>query len=391
MEKTMARLQAEIAQLNEKKTLRYYREFPTEKGLLGSATRALKRAVRKCARFLVEPIVQEQNEYNQVNVQIAEKLVEIVSMQQNEIDIQQGQIALLQKIVDSHKTHNAKDLQQVGQRLGALEMSVLANVRMFLDKEGANLLRTHMANFLPEDLMGEPIESTEKASQDTYETIDYFDFEDHFRGPQELIKERQKIYLPYFQGCENVVDIGCGRGEFLELLRDEGISAQGVEIHPRFVEYCTMIKGLNVISQDMLTHLESQPDESLGGITAFQVIEHITTQELIALCKLAYRKLKKGAYMLMETPNAMSLLIYTNSFYIDPSHNKPVHPYTAQYILEKAGFTKVELFFPEASREESPLPCLMIPGEDLNEYNIKLQRLYEKVYISQDCATIARK
>ena len=230
---------------------------------------------------------------------------------------------------------------------------------------------------------------TETGHGQTYSEIDYFDFENYFRGDRELIKERQKEYLPYFAGKKAVLDLGCGRGEFLELLRENDIPAKGVDLYDEFVIYCQG-RGLDVTEADAISYLSQI--ESADGIFAGQLVEHLSLGQIIELCRLAHEKLEEGGCLILETPNPMSLAIYTHAFYMDPSHQKPVHPYTLQYLAQKAGFAKVEIVFTKASRLAEPVPVIRGEGiENAEEFNKNLQKMAELMYGSQDYAIIAQK
>ena len=225
----------------------------------------------------------------------------------------------------------------------------------------------------------------------TYETIDYFDFENHFRGSQREIKKNQRIYVPYFKNSGLIVDLGCGRGEFLELLAEQNIPAIGIDLYEEFVEYCT-IKGLNAVHDDGLHYLKALKDETIGGIFAAQLVEHLKIDDIISLCTLSFLKLKPGSCLILETPNPTSLSIYTNAFYIDPSHVKPVHPKMLKYFLEKAGFQDIEIIFTESSKIDYKLPLINGNGiENLEEFNNGVNLLSDLIFGSQDYAIIARK
>lgn len=211
-----------------------------------------------------------------------------------------------------------------------------------------------------------------------YDTIDYFDFENHFRGSIAHIKDAQRIYLPYFQGKQNVLDMGCGRGEFLSLLHDEGIPAHGVDVYAPYAEYCRM-QGLSAECGDGIAHLQTL--DSVDGIFVGQVVEHLKTEQIIALCNAAYEKLTDGGCIVIETPNPTSLAIYTGAFYIDPSHVKPVHPLTMQYFLEKAGFAKIEILYPEQSK----------PDVQIRTADPDMQKITDIMFGAQDYAVIAVK
>lgn len=222
-----------------------------------------------------------------------------------------------------------------------------------------------------------------------YEEIDYFDFENHFRGSIDSIKKAQEIYLDYFRDKKNVLDIGCGRGEFLSLMKDNGINAQGVDIYAPYADYCNM-KGLKAVQGDGVAFLAEL--ESVDGIFVGQVVEHLKTAEIIRLCNTAYEKLSEGGCIVIETPNPTSLAIYTNAFYMDPSHVKPVHPLTMKYLLEKAGFRSVEIIFTENSRPQMEIPPIKsADGADNEEFNKAMQKVSEILFGSQDYAVVAVK
>ena len=224
---------------------------------------------------------------------------------------------------------------------------------------------------------------------EVYSGIDYFDFENYFRGSQAEIKKRQEIYLPYFTGCSNVMDIGCGRGEFLELLQENGIDSYGVDIYEEFVELCIQ-KNLRAIQGDALDVLEKE--KNVGGIFAGQLVEHLAINQIVKLCEIAYDKLEEGGYIILETPNPTSLSIYTHAFYIDPSHNKPVHPLTLKYILEKAGFQKIEIMYIKGSELPIRIPELKInENENLEDFNNAMQEIQKTLFGCQDYAIIAQR
>ena len=223
---------------------------------------------------------------------------------------------------------------------------------------------------------------------DAYNSIDYFDFENHFRGSRDHIKKVQEIYLPYFEGRQHVLDLGCGRGEFTELLTEHGVGVTGVDLYSPYVAYMKM-RELPAVCEDAIRYLDRQ--DTCDGIFLGQVVEHISVQQIIELCRLAYQKLIPGNYLIMETPNPMCLSIYTESFYIDPSHNKPVHPKTLQYLAQKAGFSSVDILFTESSRMPYQIPALPEIDEEYKAFNTAMKQLSEMMFGSQDYAIIARK
>lgn len=224
-----------------------------------------------------------------------------------------------------------------------------------------------------------------------YTDIDYFDFETNFRGTQRSVKERLKDYIKYYQKAGLVVDLGCGRGEFLELLEENEIEGIGVDTYDDFVEYCTN-KGLNVVKEDAISYVTGLAEQSVTGIFAAQLVEHLTVNKLVDLCNEAYKKLVPGGTLIFETPNPTNLSIYYNWFYADPTHQNPVHPKTLEYLLKKAGFKEVEVIFTEQSRSGYRLPLLNAAGaENLKEFNDGINLLSDLFFGSQDYAVVARK
>jgi len=223
--------------------------------------------------------------------------------------------------------------------------------------------------------------------------FDYFGFEERFRGSEEEIKERQRIYVEYFKGQENVLDIGCGRGEFLELLKEAGIQAKGVDLDLDMVLYCRD-KGLEVVKEDAFAYLESLPDASLGGIFAAQVIEHLESNRIIQLVKLCHRKLRPGGVLILETPNPQCLMVFAQCFYMDFTHTWPIHPEALKFLLGSQGFRDVELKFTSPVDPSLRIPLLTDPsllGPEGERFNRSIAYLNELLYGYQDYAVIARK
>lgn len=236
------------------------------------------------------------------------------------------------------------------------------------------------------DLLTVKIEQAKKDIVYPQLDIDYKGFEDRFRGSQEAIKDRGKQFLKFFHECTEVLDIGCGRGEFIENLHKYGSGAYGIDIDEGMVAECKK-KGLNVVNQDAITHLKSLPDGHLDGIFADQLIEHLSKPDIIELIKLAYQKLKKGRYAVFTTPNIKSMVVYANSLYMDWTHVTPVNPQALEFLLESAGFEKIELLFYSEVAEKDRLKKPEndeVMAENINKLNLFL-------FGPQDYAAIAKK
>jgi SAM-dependent methyltransferase len=223
--------------------------------------------------------------------------------------------------------------------------------------------------------------------------FDYLGFEERYRGSEEEIKERFRVYVDRFKGAAGVLDIGCGRGEFLELLRAARIEAKGVDLDLDMVLLCRE-KGLDVAKADGPPYLESLPDESLDGVFASQVIEHMETSDIVRLVQLAHRKLRADGILILETPNPRCLTVFAETFYMDLSHTRPIHPAAAKFLLESTGFRNVELQFSapvDPSVRIPALPAASFPSGAVDEFNRGVERLNELLYGPQDYAVIGEK
>lgn len=222
-----------------------------------------------------------------------------------------------------------------------------------------------------------------------YAGIDYKDFEDRFRGSREVIRERQIDYLKYFSGKKDVIDVGCGEGIFLELLKEHEIPSRGADLYKPYVDTCIK-KGLDVEHMDAIEYIRKQ--ERIDGLFAAQLVEHLSYHQIKELSDLAYRRMTDGSVMILETPNPMTLAVFTHAFYMDPTHIRPIHPYTLQYIVSKSGFSTVEILFTEKSKYPEHIPEIISSEiENLDEFNRSMKVVSETMFGSQDYAVIARK
>jgi O-antigen chain-terminating methyltransferase len=271
-----------------------------------------------------------------------------------------------------------RERQDVGERVGRVLDSVLALKDRMLRAEAR--------------LRGEPPAADGPLPDGR---LDWVAFAEQFRGGEEEIRERQRVYLPYFAGqAGEVLDLGCGRGEFLELLREAGQPARGIELDHGLAAIGRG-KGLAVAEDEFFAHLGSLGDASLGGVFSAQVVEHLEPEAMVALVKLVHRKLAPGAAIVLETVNPECLWTFAATFYIDPSHRRPVHAKALRFIVEAAGFTDVEV------RYLAPVdPSLHLPqlGESLladegerERWNQSVARLNDLLFGPQDYAVIGRK
>jgi len=238
----------------------------------------------------------------------------------------------------------------------------------------------------------------------------YAAFEARFRGSQSAIMERQSYYLPHIaqararvaavppselpplhgphavcfgqlRSGQGVLDLGSGRGEWLELLRREGIPATGVELNQVFLEQCQKA-GLQVIASDVIECLKAAPSESVSVVTGFHIIEHLPFPVLQEFVRESFRILRRGGIAIFETPNPRNIQVGAHNFWSDPTHLRPAHPHFTQFLLEDSGFSPVHL------ESLSPYPTDFHVGQPDDPL---AQRFNEFFYGPQDFAVIGTK
>jgi SAM-dependent methyltransferase len=227
----------------------------------------------------------------------------------------------------------------------------------------------------------------------------YVGFEDRFRGPREEIRERMRPYLALFAGATNVLDAGCGRGELLDLFREQGIDARGIDLNEAMVALCRE-RGLHVERADVLSYLAAQPDDSLGGLIATQVVEHLEPEYLMRFLETARLKLKPGAVLVLETINPACWAAFFDGYIRDLTHARPLHPDTLKYLVQASGYQSVDVRFlsPVADAEKlptihaAPAPSDQLPAivELIDTVNAHADRLNARLFSFRDYAVIAR-
>ena len=243
-------------------------------------------------------------------------------------------------------------------------------------------------------------EVTRAGAGEEEEASVYVAFEDAFRGAPGDIAERQRTYLRYFEGAADVLDVGCGRGEFLELLRERGVPARGIDTNPEMVARCVE-RGLSVTRADAVGHLAALPEGSLGGIFSAQVVEHLEAAQLVRLLEAMHRALRPGGRAVVETINPTSWVAFFSAYLRDVTHRHPLHPDTLQYLLRAAGFRDVEIVYrsppPAAARLErvavdaelAATPAGAAVCRLAAALNRNADRLNDLIFADQDYAAIA--
>jgi len=225
-----------------------------------------------------------------------------------------------------------------------------------------------------EDLKGE-----NPVSESAYDA-----FEAEFRGDSQVIGQRAEVYLPVITSVSAgipsfpILDIGCGRGEWLQLLNAQGLTAKGVDSNSAFIEKVRAL-GLDVEEAEAVYYLTRATDESAGAVTAFHVVEHLEINALIALIREAYRVIRPGGVVILETPNPENIVVGSCSFYNDPTHRRPIPPPTLSFYLRHAGFSNVTV------TSLAPLNLVQGPVSDA------LKPIVDRFNMGQDYAAIGYK
>ena len=223
----------------------------------------------------------------------------------------------------------------------------------------------------------------------------YLAFEDWFRGPGALIRQRLGVYIallrePGVPAGLPVLDIGCGRGEWLSLLAENGIPARGVDTNTEMIAQCRA-QGLAVEHTDALAALAALPSGSLAGLTGFHIIEHIPLRALQTLLAEAHRVLAPGGVLILETPNPENLVVGSCNFYIDPTHARPVHPLTVQFLARVFGFQESEILRLNQYRLEEVLDRLPDGDRLAGTVNPVVDQVQAHLLAAPDYALVARR
>lgn len=226
--------------------------------------------------------------------------------------------------------------------------------------------------------------------------VGYLELERRFRGTEEEIGQRLQPYLERLEGRGEVLDLGCGRGESLALLTGHGLVARGVDASASMVAHCRK-RGLDAEEGDLFEVLAALPAGGLGGVVSFHVIEHLPAESLDRLVRLAWRALKPGGLLILETPNPLSLVVAARNFWLDPTHRRPIHPESLKLSYRLAGFDPVEqldlrLFPIEQRLPEVALASLPEAQRRLaDDINRLRDRLDDLLFGYQDYAVIGEK
>jgi O-antigen chain-terminating methyltransferase len=238
---------------------------------------------------------------------------------------------------------------------------------------------------------GPPPPATAAAAERAAEGAPYAAFERRFRGSADDVRAKLATYVDLFRERAPLVDLGCGRGEFLEMLREAGVAARGVESNAHLVQE-DRARGLDVVEGDLLSFLRAQDGASLGGVFAAQVAEHLPPAVLQELLREAHRVLRAGGLLALETVNPRSVVGFLEVYLRDLTHERPLHPETLSFLAAAAGFTdvRVEMRAPvDPSNLLRPVPAADLPPLAVQAINENVARLNRLLYGPQEYVLLA--
>jgi len=307
-------------------------------GARGFVAYGVKKALRPFLRWYVEPLAAEQRGYNDALLKLVDELSERADRAQSREEAAQ------------------RSLTELGERLARVERR----------PAGGGVAPP------PQTVAAQPAAAA---------FPDYFAYEARMRGSTESVRERQRVYVDDFRDHAPVLDVGCGRGELLALLREAGVEARGIDADADMVAYAKA-EGLDVEQADALAYLDALADGSLGAIFMGQVVEHLPPPALLRLLELSARKLRTGGLLVAETINPLSPLAL-RSYFADLTHAQPLVPETLALLAQQAGFRAVETRF-----LNEPAGKLAIPDDPTIAANVG--KLNEILFAPLDYAILAR-
>ena len=372
-----------LNRLNTLWSVEHHESIPHSESVVPEPSSLKEKILFRLKKFIlrtVQPVVDQlslrqdhmldaQREYNAAVVQSLNGFVDLVDEDMKSVRQEvSDHLQRFQDHLDSIQSYIDNRVQQIEPRIDAFETVIWTFDRrkealeidhILLNNKFEQLLRA-----LAKNEPGSP--DTEKASlpeQGHDNDYRYLVFENLHRGDERDIKQRLKDYVQFYEGGKSVLDIGCARGEFLELLQEHAIKANGIDINQTMVEYCRK-KGLHVEESDALSHLAALPDNSLDGIFVGHLVEHFTVEELQRFLHLCFAKLQSHKYLILETPNPQSLYTLSHHFYKDLSHRNPLDPEALLHLVKSAGFEDARI------EPKNPFPAGMPRASLLKELDI---------------------
>lgn len=310
---------------------------------------------------------ESEGRYNELLARTEENVSNQVFLLKNKIDNKADilQLDLLSSTVEKQWSTFTKELDQIIKTLASYQQKTadsLHNLRTYQENSENSIKRIESSLLDFQAYAHEAIQSIYQQKEQAKQKLEeicalrekrdaiYLEFENLYRGSREEIKERLGIYGEIAKNLHDhltdpnfcVLDIGCGRGEWLELLKELQIQAMGVDINSAMIELCTN-QNLEAVQEDAIHYLTTQPAGSYNMITGFQIVEHIDSDYLLQVLEETSRVLKPDGIAIFETPNPENLIVGACNFYIDPTHIRPIPPVRLQFFAQSCGFKKVDI------------------------------------------------
>jgi len=331
LERVASHLNEAVVQLAETEGRHYEnnrRLFMTNQGQL--------EALRNALRLQIESVVNEQAKLNREHYAFKSEITTTVATGLDETAAQ------LRRQGDVQECQSAELLGLRGQLETRIEALIarLQNLRMAIAQQENRL--TRLLDQPSETSASRPRPVASASEHDHLLDALYVSLEDVLRGTPDEIKEQVKVYLPVLHEAHitsDILDVGCGRGEWLEVLRDAGLEAKGIDLNRLQVARCQEL-ALDVIEAEALTHLRSLPDKSLNAVTALHFAEHVPFESLVSFLDEVARVLRPGGLVVLETPNPENLIVGSCNFYLDPTHRNPIPIATMELLVQARGFSK---------------------------------------------------
>lgn len=330
-------------------------------GRLAPARRVVKMAIQRGARWYVERLALDARRFAEAATDVAAALAERVAQ------------------LEATRADDERTIAALRDRVGRLERRAPAS--------------GPAASPAPPAPPAAPAAGRpETGAPASGHAFDYYAFEALMRGSREEIRARQRPYADLFAEVDDILDVGCGRGEFLGVLGEHGKRARGIDIDADMVARCRA-EGLEAERGDGVAHLAGLPRGSLGGVFAAQVVEHLRPEPLVAFIAAARAALRPGGVLVLETINPASLSALRN-YFADLTHAQPLVPQTLAFLVESAGFRDVRIALasplPDASRLARVPLGAAVPDEARAVLDRDIDLLNELLFAPQDYAVIAR-
>jgi O-antigen chain-terminating methyltransferase len=350
----------------------------------------------------LQPALQRQAEFNALVVQILNAtLAERARLEGHLRDVVQTVVRYMQRVqplVDARaRLGTAHATTRAELILAAFDRRQESLARRF---EGLLALRDRM-EALGEEIRavrgtldaGAPPPAVARAAQRAADDAQYTAFENRYRGSRDEIRERLASYVPMLENQGVVVDLGCGRGELLAVLKAHGIPARGVEGNAQAVRECRAA-GLDVVEGDLVDFLRAEVEGGLGAIVAIQVAEHLRPPVLHSMLEEAHRALRPGGLLVLETVNPRSVIGFLEVFNRDLTHERPLHPDTLRFLAAAAGFgdVRIEMRSPVEPQDRlQSIPADGLPEPTAQALNENVERLNALVYGPREYSLVARR